>query len=470
MRMLILADLSGSRGRPAQSLGDRELVPVDIDTFDGVLRRTAPCIRLPPEDEVSGETSIELTDLDGLHPDVLVDRLPAVAPLLRLREQLLNPSTSTSTVGQMRRLIAAPVAASAPSTSSDDAALFERLLGRRSTAGEPRAASTVSAMVRRLVEPHVAPAVDVEAPQLVAAVDEAIGTHVRRALHHPDFQAVEATWRGVHWLVSHLETSEDLRLHILDVTKEELRAGVAATSGSVDDSPLHRCLTRAHLGGAGGWLALAGDFRFGPTPDDVELLQGLGALAGSVGAPFLAEAVPAVLGCESLVATPDPRDWRPLDETAAERWSALRRSDVARWLGLALPRLMLRRPYGRRTDPVERFAFEEMPAPPRHEEYLWGSPAYACALLLATGHVDGDSTAAGSAGRALPDLASHSWTRDGATMVTPSAEVALSDRSAEAVLAGGVMPVLANPREDMVCLARWQSLSDPPAGLSGSWE
>jgi type VI secretion system protein ImpC len=102
----------------------------------------------------------------------------------------------------------------------------------------------------------------------------------------------------------------------------------------------------------------------------LQLLAALGAIGAQVGGPFLAEADAAILGCQSLVETPDDRRWDRVNDASAERWRALRQSQAARWLGLALPRVLLRVPYGRDSESVDQFPFEEMPASPRHDAYL----------------------------------------------------------------------------------------------------
>jgi predicted component of type VI protein secretion system len=109
----------------------------------------------------------------------------------------------------------------------------------------------------------------------------------------------------------------------------------------------------------------------------VAALNALGALAAELGAPFVAAAHPSLLGVSSF-ADPDPVTWAP-----PARWQALREGAGARWLGLAAPRWLVRLPYGTRTDPIESFPFEEQPSD--HEQLLWGSPAFACAILVAAG-------------------------------------------------------------------------------------
>src|SRR5260221_13265479 len=97
-------------------------------------------------------------------------------------------------------------------------------------------------------------------------------------------------------------------------------------------------------------------------------------LAAKAGAPFLAAASPAVVGAKSFAAA-DPDTWQPLEGEGAQAWEMLRSMPQASYLGLALPRFLLRLPYGKNTDPIDAFAFEELPEGSAHEGYLWGNPA-----------------------------------------------------------------------------------------------
>jgi len=471
MRILLLADFTGYGTRPRPPLGERRPESVDVDNFEDLFRRWAPSVLLPADDGATTHTLVELRDLDGFHPDSLVERVPAVAALRQVRGRLLDANTSAATVAELRRVTADPLPATVDAAAQEsDPALLDRLLGRRSAPAAPTPTAAISALIQRLVEPHIVPAVDPQASHFVAAIDHTLTTHMRRLLHHPDFQALESAWRAAHWVISNLETSDDLRIHLLDVTKQELATAFAGAT-TIEESTLHRLLTQAGASDDGevAWSVLAGGFRFGPTSEDVELLGALGALGASIGAPFLAEANTALIGCSSLAQMPDPRQWAPLDAATAERWSVLRRSAAAPWLGLALPRIMLRAPYGRTTDPIEQFPFEEMPSPPLHEAYLWGSPAFACALLLGQAYTDAGPAMTPGDRQDLLDLPSHSYVDGGTPALTPSSEVAVSERTAETILARGLMPMVSFAQRNLVRVARFQSLADPPATLSGAW-
>jgi type VI secretion system protein ImpC len=166
-------------------------------------------------------------------------------------------------------------------------------------------------------------------------------------LHHPRMQAIEAAWRAAFMLIRGLDTDSYLQLYVLDITLPELVSEMSAV--------------QKELRRKGPWALIAGNYTFAQTELDAQVLHRLGA-GSSVGAPFLAEA--------QL-----PRDG--IDKA----WSDLRHSADAPWIGLALPRFLLRLPYGKDTEAIESFPFEEMPKS-EHGSYLWGNPAFFCAFLL----------------------------------------------------------------------------------------
>ena len=205
---------------------------------------------------------------------------------------------------------------------------------------------------------------------MLAAVDAAMTDLMRAVLHDPAFQHVEAAWRGVQWLVSTLDLGETLELHLLHVTRDELAAG-AAQGGD-----LWRRLVERESRPEGGLelSALIGNFQFGPSADDLAALEQMGAMAAAMGTPFIAGASPSLLGATSLALQPQPRDWSPLAREDETRWQALRAHAAAAHVGLALPRFLLRLPYGQNTDPIAAFSFEEQPVPPRTRVIPLGQP------------------------------------------------------------------------------------------------
>jgi type VI secretion system protein ImpC len=131
-----------------------------------------------------------------------------------------------------------------------------------------------------------------------------------------------------------------------------------------------------------------------------------------------------------------------------------------------MPRFLLRQPYGKSSDPIESFAFEEMATVPEHESYLWGNPAFLCGLLLADAFAAEGSDAEGyHGGGEVGGLPVHHFTAEGETQVKPCAEAWLGERAAAAILRHGIMPVLSVRGRDAVQLLTLQSLSNPPRPL-----
>ena len=487
MRILVLADFSGlGTGSPAThrtSLAERSTVAVDVDNFEKVLSRFSPRLTLSFPGSEGSETAIEFKNLDDFHPDALYQTLDIFQSLRQTRRKLLNPETFQEVAAELRRewnKQLAPDRGEAKGSTEDDASTLQRLLGKapvdaRQSRSVGRVAGhsvNIDQIIRGIVEPHIKAGSDPQQPQLVAALDEAIGEQMRAVLHDPGFQALESTWRAVHLLLTGLETGEELQVHLLAVTRDELAADISSAAGDLEATGLYRVLVEKGPGTPGGqpWSMVAANTTFGTDAEDLSLLAALGAVASQAGGPLLAGARPQVVGCQSLVDNPDPRGWKDGDDQARGHWRALRKSTAASWIGLALPRVLLRLPYGSQTEPLEQFHFEEQSGGADHEAYLWGNPAFVCTLLLARSFQERGWSMQPGDHLEWSDLPAHVYQEAGEPRLKPCAEVCLTERAAEAILGCGVMPVLSYPNRNAVRLPRLQSLADPPAALSGPWQ
>lgn len=218
------------------------------------------------------------------------------------------------------------------------------------------------------------------------------------------------------------------------------------------------------------WSVLVGNYTFGSSTEDVSLLALLGILASHAGGPFLASADTRLLGCRSLADSPDPHDWLGMEQQDAQRWQMLRHSAVAPWIGLALPRLLMRLPYGRHTEPVEHFEFEEMPpTQEQHQAFLWGNPAFYCALLIARSFSEQGWAIQLGDYLEIDDLPAYIIKQHGESVLQPCAEVCLSDNAMEKILNQGIMPFISHRSSNIVRLARFQSVAEPLKALAGPW-
>ncbi|MFO1422647.1 MAG: type VI secretion system contractile sheath large subunit [Candidatus Competibacteraceae bacterium] len=476
-RILIMADFSGRAHREPLAaepdLASRPLLAVDADRFNTVMARLEPTLRLPLA--ANANFTVRFAQLDDFHPDALYQRLEPFQALRRTRARLLDPAHFTQAAAELAPLAAPEPVHSGPSTPAEgDAALLERLLGRvpaapPATRPVEAGATIIQDWLRTLVQPHIVHT-DPRQSAWVAAVDTAIGDQMRAILHHPAFQALEAIWRGVHGLVANLD-DDGARVFLLDVTQQELFLDLRAAGGKPQATGLHTLLIDRGVRMPDGepWTLLVGDYAFGAAPEDIALLAALGSLASQAGGPFLAAAKPEPLGCDSMVALADPARWPPLPAETEQRWLALRRCDVAPWLGLVLPRVLLRLPYGKKTEPVEAFAFEEMSGGRDPEVYLWGNPALVCARLIAAAFAENGWDFSPGDVLELDDCPAHVYEEAGDRAMQPATEVLLSERAMLEILARGPMPLLGHRQRNTVRLARFQSLADPPAALAGAW-
>jgi type VI secretion system protein ImpC len=284
-----------------------------------------------------------------------------------------------------------------------------------------------------------------------------LATLLRGLLHHPDFQALEATWRGAEFLVRNFGGDERIKLLLLDVSKAELTADLGAQE-LLDNSGLWRVLHRQ--ADKAPLAVCVGLFTFCGSIADIELLGRLANISHQIGAPLLAGASPDLAGCDSFQAHPDRADWKaPLSAEVSEAWRVLRELPQAGAVGLALPRFLCRLPYGGKSLPIESFPFEEMPDAAEHESYLWGNSALLCSYLLAEAfRAEGWSLSAGGYGE-VGDMPVHKLSGEEENEVKPCAEAWLNQPAADTLAGLGLMPVLSIRGRDAVRVDRVQSLA-----------
>jgi type VI secretion system protein ImpC len=207
------------------------------------------------------------------------------------------------------------------------------------------------------------------------------------------------------------------------------------------------------------------DQRFGPGAEDVQYLAALGALAARAGAPLVAGATARTAGCTSLVDLAEPRRWAAPESPELAQWAALRTSPMAPWIGLVLPQVLMRLPYGREGERISAFDFDELPAPREHAAYLWGNGSLALALLAGRSLQEQGSAVDVSDQLDLDDLPSHVFTEEGVRQQQPCAELLLGEQAAAALLARGLMPLVSYRDRNAARLLRWQSVAAPAQGL-----
>jgi type VI secretion system protein ImpC len=469
-RLAVVGDLSGRANRgQAEPIAQRRVWKVDCDNFQEVINRLEVRLKLP------GHGELRFTSLDDFHPDRLLKQAPALAGLLKYHAQLKSPATAGAAAAELRKLASTPAAAPAPQPSTAPAESSDQTLARllggtpaqAAAPSQPHPSTAVEQLLRQAVASSIVPGASAEQSALLAWVELELATQLRSILHHPDFQRLEAGWRGVDLLVRNFGGEEQIKICLLDLSLDELAADLRAQE-NLEATGLGKVLRRETDDQP--WAAWLGLYTFGNRVSELELLGRLAKLAAVAGAPFLSAASPNLVGCDSFASHPDPADWtQPASAEFDEAWRALRTLPEAGYLGLALPRFLLRQPYGKESDPIDAFPFEELLPDAPHESYLWGNPGVACAqLLVAAFQADGWEMQPGGYGE-IEELPVHHYEADGETLVKPCAEAWLSDRAGERILGAGLIPLLSLKGRDAVRVANLQSIQESPTGLAGRW-
>jgi len=218
----------------------------------------------------------------------------------------------------------------------------------------------------------------------IAQIDHLLSLQLNEILHHPQFQKLEGSWRGLKYLLDQSETSDQLKIKVLNVSKRELLRDLQRAP-EFDQSALFKKVYEEEFGIFGGapFASLIGDYEFGRGPEDIELLERVAQTAAAAHAPFLSAASPEFFNLESFAQLDAPRDiGKIFDTTEYAKWKSFRQSEDSRYVGLTCPRTLGRLPYGKETKQVEAFHYEENVDGSDHSKYLWTNAAYSLGARL----------------------------------------------------------------------------------------
>ncbi len=222
--------------------------------------------------------------------------------------------------------------------------------------------------------------------EMIARLDEKLSIQINEIIHAEEFQKLESAWRGLYYLTNHSETDATLKIRVMNISKQELyREAKAYPDAKWDQSPLFKKLYEAEFGQLGGqpYGALVGDYQFNHSAVDVTVMKSVSKVCAAAHCMFIAGADPTLMGMDSWTELSNPRDLSKIFETPDyAAWKSLRDSENSRYLGLCMPRVLSREPYGAKTNPVEEFAFEERTDGHAGKDYAWMNAAYAMAANI----------------------------------------------------------------------------------------
>jgi type VI secretion system protein ImpC len=332
--------------------------------------------------------------------------------------------------------------------------LLERIIdeGRIGRDEEQREQSRkqITTLVEEVMKGTVRVSKDIEATinARIADIDELLSRQLNEIMHAQEFQRLEASWRGLHYLVHQSETSTMLKIRVFNVSKNDLLKDLERAS-EFDQSALFKKVYEEEYGMFGGapFGALIGDYEFGRHPQDMALLDQISHVAAAAHAPFIAAASPQLYNLESFTDLGAPRDLAKIFDTVEYvKWKSFRESEDSRYVGLTLPHILLRLPYGPETVPVEAFNFKEDVDGKDHGKYLWGNAAYGFATRLTDAFAKYSWCAAirGVEGGGLVEgLPTHTFmTDDGEVALKCPTEIAITDRREKELSDLGFIPLV----------------------------
>jgi len=360
-------------------------------------------------------------------------------------------------------------------TTTRDADEFSSLLKQSFKTRNERAASEVQSAISTLVtqalgdtnliKGDVLDTID----EMIAQIDKKLSDQMNLIIHSEAFQQIESAWRGLHYMVTNSETDAQLKIKVMNVSKKELSNNLRMFPGARwDQSPLFKQIYEQEFGQLGGqpYGALVCDYYFDHSPLDVQLMRNLSKVAASAHAPLFAAAEPSLMGMDSWTELMNPRDLSKVFDTPDyAAWKSLRDSDDSRYLGLCMPRVLSRLPYGAKSDPVEEFAFEEVMDGHKGENYGWMNAAYAMAANVNRAFKEyGWCTRIRGvqSGGEVINLPVHTFpTDDGGVDLKCPTEIAITDRREAELSKSGLIPLIHRKNTDKAAFIGAQSVYAP---------
>ena len=339
----------------------------------------------------------------------------------------------------------------------------------RDPATRERGKNLVKDFVAQVLEGAMTVSKDAEAmiTARIAQIDHLVSIQLNEILHHAAFQKLEATWRGLKYLMDQSETSVMLKIKILNVPKKELLRNLQKAS-EFDQSDIFKKVYEEEYGVFGGspFAALLGDYEFSKGPEDVELLEKMSNVASAAHAPFLTNAAPDMLNMDSFTQVSAPRDiGKIFDNSAYAKWKSFRQSDDSRYVGLCLPHVLMRLPYGKDGAAVDGFNYEEGVDGTDHSKYLWANASWALGARLtnAFAHFGWCAAIRGVEGGGLVEgLPTHNFTTDeGDIALKCPTESPITDRREKELADWGFIPLVHCKDTDYAAFFSVQSTQKP---------
>ncbi|MGL4461621.1 MAG: type VI secretion system contractile sheath large subunit [Planctomycetia bacterium] len=363
-------------------------------------------------------------------------------------------------------------AAAGAADATEAASFLDQVVGatRAQSDGEKeRARDFFKQFLGHVVQPGQVVSNDVEKniKFWIGEIDQLLTLQLNEVMHTEEFQKLESTWRGLHYLVHQTETSTTLKIRVLNVKKQELFRDMERAV-EFDQSALFKKVYEEEFGQLGGepYGMLVGDYEFTRHPEDVSLLKMMSNVAAASHAPFVAAAAPKLFDMESFTELGSRRDLAKIfDSVEYASWRSFRESEDSRYVALTMPRVLARLPYGREFKTIPEFNFEESVDGQEHGRYLWMNASWAYAARITDAYAKHGWMARSrgvEGGGKVEGLPVHTFpTDDGEVAMKCPTEIAITDRREFELSNLGFLPLLHAKNKDFAAFMGAQSCQKP---------
>jgi type VI secretion system protein ImpC len=300
---------------------------------------------------------------------------------------------------------------------------------------------------------------------MIAEIDAKLSSQMDEILHNAQFQKLESSWRGLKFVIDRCDFRENVKVELLNCSKEDLLADFE-DAPEVVKSGLYKIVYSAEFGQFGGkpYGAIVSNYEFGPGPQDIALLQKCAAVGAMSHAPFLAAAGPQFFGLKDYLNLPNLKDLKALFEGPQyTKYNSFRETEDSRYVGLLLPRFLLRLPYGANTVPVKGFNYEE-DSIGNHDRYLWGNATYAFATRLADSFAKyrwAPNVIGPQSGGTVENLPLHQYEAMGEIQTKCPTEIYITDRREFELSEEGFIALTFRKDSDNACFFSANSVQKP---------
>ncbi|WP_454724753.1 MULTISPECIES: type VI secretion system contractile sheath large subunit [Cupriavidus] len=301
--------------------------------------------------------------------------------------------------------------------------------------------------------------------KMIAEIDRKLGAQMDAILHQKPLQELESAWRGLKVLVDRTDFRENIKIEILHVTKEEMLDDFEA-AGDITRSGLYKHVYTAGYGQFGGEpvACVVSNYTFGPSAPDIKLLGYTAAVGAMAHAPFLGAAGPEFLNLNSFQELPNLKEVRDIFEGPRfAKWRGLRESEDSRYLGLSMPRFLLRQPYDPLEHPARSFSYRET-IDGSHDNYLWGNTSFLLASRITESFAKYrwcPNIIGPQSGGAVDDLPVHLYESLGQLQAKIPTEVLVSDRREFELAEEGFIPLTMRKDSDNAAFFSANSVQKP---------